>query len=150
MVAWDASWETTAFTNYPPPAMPSNSCSTGQQAAAWHNITICASITPPPMAQEIKEDMLYHHRAYYFNNEVHGMHYGEFANYTDYFAQAILNDQTDFSPNLREGIETFCIMEAIRQSAQTGKPVQVSDYLREGSVCDKFEIQYLNIYARLY
>lgn len=79
---------------------------------------------------EIKEDMLYSKRAYYFNNEVHGMHYGEFANYAEYFAQALL-DGRDYSPNLVEGLETFCVMEAVRQSAQTGLPVKLAPMLAE-------------------
>lgn len=81
-----------------------------------------------PDGTEVKEDMLYSRRGYYFNNEVHGMHYGEFANYADYFAQALINE-TPYSPDLEEGLETFCVMEAIRQSTRTGKPQRVNDYL---------------------
>ena len=39
-----------------------------------------------PDGSEITEDPLYALRHYYFNSEVHGMHYGEFANYAEYFA----------------------------------------------------------------
>ncbi len=78
---------------------------------------------------EIKEDALYARRAYYFNNEVHGMHYGEFAKYTDYFAQALL-EKRPYSPNLAEGLETFCVMEAVRQSAQTREPVHIAPLLK--------------------
>ena len=78
---------------------------------------------------EIKEDYLYQKRGYYFNNEVHGMHYGEFANYAEYFAQAILNN-SPYSPDLVEGVETFCLMEAVKQSAQTGKPVPMKPLLQ--------------------
>lgn len=73
---------------------------------------------------EITEDYLYEKRAYYFNNEVHGMHYGEFANYAEYFAQAILSG-ADYSPGLEEGVETYAIMEAVRRSAHSGQPVTV-------------------------
>jgi predicted dehydrogenase len=58
------------------------------------------------------------------------MHYGEFANYAEYFALAILND-TPWSPDLMEGLETFCIMEAVRQSAKTGAPVAVAPLLAQ-------------------
>jgi len=78
---------------------------------------------------EIKEDYLYQKRGYYFNNEVHGMHYGEFANYAEYFAQAILNN-APYSPNLAEGVETFCLMEAVKQSVQTGKSVAMKSLLQ--------------------
>jgi predicted dehydrogenase len=79
---------------------------------------------------EVKEDLLYHYRAYYFNNEVHGMHYGEFANYADYFARALV-EGTPYSPNLEEGVETFCVMEAVRRAAETGQPQQLAPMLRE-------------------
>jgi predicted dehydrogenase len=78
---------------------------------------------------EIVEDMLYEYRHYHFNNEVHGMHYGEFANYLQYFADA-LTSGTDHSPDLTEGIETFCLMEAVRRSAlDGGRPVELADLL---------------------
>ncbi len=85
---------------------------------------------------EVCEDPLYELRHYYFNSEIHGMHYGEFANYAEYFAQAILNNQ-NYSPNLEEGIETFCIMEAVRRSAETGKPVKLESLLREAGLQDE-------------
>lgn len=65
------------------------------------------------------EDMLYELRHYYFNNEVHGMHYGEFANYLQYFAEHLKSGST-YSPDLNEGLETLCLMEAVRRSAYSG------------------------------
>lgn len=78
---------------------------------------------------EVLEDHLYAKRGWAFNNEVHGMHYGEFASYTDHFARAIL-DGTPNSPNLEEGVSTVCLMEAVRQSAETGRPVEVGPLRR--------------------
>jgi predicted dehydrogenase len=82
---------------------------------------------------EVCEDPLYELRHYYFNSEIHGMHYGEFANYADYFADALIN-QRPYSPNLEEGIETFCVMEAVRRSAPSGKPVEVGPLLQEAGL----------------
>jgi predicted dehydrogenase len=79
---------------------------------------------------EVTEDPLYELRHYHFNSEIHGMHYGEFANYTDYFADALMNNKP-YSPGIEEGIETFCVMEAIRRSAQTNKPVSVLPLIKE-------------------
>ncbi len=50
----------------------------GTSLAQYHDMRY---LHTGPDGAEIKEDFLYHKRAYYFNNEVHGMHYGEFANY---------------------------------------------------------------------
>jgi predicted dehydrogenase len=79
---------------------------------------------------EVLEDPLYERRHYYFNSEIHGMHYGEFANYTDYFAEAVITG-APYSPHGEEGIETFCVMEAIQRSARTGDVVKVGPILEE-------------------
>lgn len=90
----------------------------------------CARSFSPGALGEVVEDYLYAGRHYYFNSEVHGMHYGEFANYAEAFAGAIL-DGTPASPELEEGVETFCVMEAVRRSAATGTPVDVEPILKE-------------------
>ena len=80
---------------------------------------------------EVLEDMLYEYRHYHFNNEVHGAHYGEFANYLQYFAEALATG-SDYSPGLEEGLETFCLMEAVRRSAASGgQPVEIAPLLTE-------------------
>jgi predicted dehydrogenase len=99
--------------------------SEGTSLAQYHDMRY---LHTAPDGTEIVEDMLYSRRGYYFNNEVHGMHYGEFANYAEYFARALLEDG-DYSPTLEEGLGTFCIMEATRQSAESGQPVLVAPLL---------------------
>lgn len=83
----------------------------------------------PGALGEVVEDYLYAGRQYYFNSEVHGMHYGEFANYADYFGRALI-EGVPYSPNLEEGIETLCLMEAVRQSAAAGQPVELGPILK--------------------
>lgn len=83
--------------------------------------------------QEIMEDFLYEWRGYYFNNEVHGMHYGEFSNLADYFAQQIITGQPN-SPDLEEGVETVCVMEAVKLSAQTGQPIELAPLLAKAGL----------------
>jgi predicted dehydrogenase len=80
--------------------------------------------------EEVTEDCLYAGRQYYFNSEVHGMHYGEFANYADYFARGLI-EGTACSPELEEGVETVCVMEAARRSAASGTPVDLEPLLSE-------------------
>jgi predicted dehydrogenase len=84
----------------------------------------------PGALMEVTEDCLYAGRQYYFNSEVHGMHYGEFANYADTFARALI-EGTPTSPELEEGVETVCVMEAVRRSAETGRVVEVGPLLAE-------------------
>lgn len=84
----------------------------------------------PGELMEITEDCLYAGRHYYFNSEVHGMHYGEFANYADTFASAIIEGRS-VSPGLAEGVETVCVMEAVRRSASSGNVVELEPLLAE-------------------
>jgi predicted dehydrogenase len=82
---------------------------------------------------EVTEDHLYAGRHYYFNSEVHGMHYGEFANYAEYFAKSII-DGTPHSPDLEEGVGTFCVMEAVRRSARERRPVRIAPLMEEAGL----------------
>jgi len=91
-----------------------------------------SGLNPGAMA-EVVEDYLYAGRHYYFNSEVHGMHYGEFANYLEHFAGAIL-DGAPHAPSLEEGVETFCVMEAVRRSAREGRPLDVGPLLRDAGL----------------
>lgn len=79
--------------------------------------------------EEIRED--YHHEltGYYFRHQLKGMHFGEFANYADAFAEAILLDRPN-APDLAEGIETICVLEAVRQSARAGTPVTIAPLMK--------------------
>ncbi len=101
--------------------------SAGSSLAQYHDMRY---LHTAPDGTQIVEDPLYRKRAYYFNNEVHGMHYGEFANYADAFARALL-EGTPYSPDLIEGLETVCVMEAARRSASSGGPVAVAPLLAE-------------------
>ena len=63
---------------------------------------------------------------YYSRHELKGMHYGEFCNYADYFASAILNG-TPNSPDLEEGLATVRVMDAVVKSLETGKPISIAN-----------------------
>jgi len=101
--------------------------SEGTSLAQYHDMKY---VHTTPDGTEVTEDPLYALRHHYFNSEVHGMHYGEFANYAEYFAAALLEGR-ECSPELEEGIETFCVMEAARRSVETRGPVRVEDVSKE-------------------
>lgn len=102
--------------------------SEGTSLAKYHDMEY---IHTGPDGIEHVEDMLYEYRHFHFNNEVHGMHYGEFANYLQYFADA-LHSGSEYSPSLEEGLETFCLMEAARRSAASGgRPVEIRPLMTE-------------------
>ncbi len=99
----------------------------GTSLAQYHDMRY---VHTSASGSEIVEDHLYAGRHTYFNSEVHGMHYGEFANYADHFAGALI-DRTPHAPGLEEGLETFCVMEAVRRSAELRAPVAVAPLLGE-------------------
>ncbi len=109
-------------------------CSTGGTSLAqYHDMKYIYTGRPDDEMTEFVEDHLYAGRHYYFNSEVHGMHYGEFANYAQYFAEGLIAG-TPCSPELEEGVETYCVMEAVRRSAETGRAVAVGPLLEEAGL----------------
>ncbi len=101
--------------------------SAGTSLAQYHDMRY---LHTSPDGTEVTEDPLYALRHHYFNSEVHGMHHGEFAHYAEHFAGALI-DGTPHSPDLEEGLRTFCVMEAIRRSAHAGGEVAVAPILAE-------------------
>lgn len=99
----------------------------GTSLAQYHDMRYVHST---PDGTQVTEDPLYALRHQYFNSDVHGMHYGEFANYAEAFARGLI-DGRPCAPELEEGLETFCVMEAVRRSAQSGSTVAIEPLLAE-------------------
>jgi predicted dehydrogenase len=67
---------------------------------------------------------------YYFRFEGQSHHAGEYQNYLEYFADSITNNTTAY-PDLKEGIGTIALLQAMDQSLQKGVPVKVKDILKQ-------------------
>lgn len=67
---------------------------------------------------------------YYFRFEGQSHHAGEYQNYLEYFADSIENNTTAY-PDMKEGIGTIALLQAMDRSLQTGMPVKVLDILKE-------------------
>ena len=67
---------------------------------------------------------------YYFRFEGQSHHAGEYQNYLEYFADSIENETTAY-PDIKEGIGTIALLQAMDKSLQTGAPVKVNDILKE-------------------
>lgn len=65
---------------------------------------------------------------FYFRFEAENHHAGEYQNYIDEFAIALQRKETP-KPDLKEGIRTLAVMEAMNESLETGHVVRVSDIL---------------------
>ena len=69
-------------------------------------------------------------RAYYYRFEGDTHHAGEYQNYLEYFATCLLSGETP-KPDLREGIRTIAVMEAMQRSLKSGQVERVSDVLSQ-------------------
>ncbi len=73
---------------------------------------------------EIEEDFHHAMAGFHYRHELKGMHYGEFCNYTDYFASKILSGEPN-NPDLEEGLQTVMVMRAIVASLESGQTERV-------------------------
>lgn len=71
-----------------------------------------------------------HKLKHYFRFEGKSHHAGEYQNYLEYFADSITQGYTAY-PDIREGIGTIALLQAMDRSLQTAKPVKVDDILTE-------------------
>lgn len=67
---------------------------------------------------------------YYFRFEGQSHHAGEYQNYLEYFADCLESGKTAY-PDIKEGIGTVALLQAMDRSLQTGKPVKVTEILAE-------------------
>ncbi|WP_309119649.1 Gfo/Idh/MocA family oxidoreductase [Paenibacillus sp.] len=71
---------------------------------------------------------------YYFRFEGESHHAGEYQNYIDYFADALDRGATPY-PDVKEGVRTIAVLEAMRRSAANGgERVRVQDILDERGI----------------
>jgi predicted dehydrogenase len=67
---------------------------------------------------------------YYFRFEGQSHHAGEYQNYLEYFADSITEGYTAY-PDIKEGIGTVALLQAMDRTLQTGAPVKIADILAE-------------------
>ena len=67
---------------------------------------------------------------YYFRFEGQSHHAGEYQNYLEYFADSIEQGFTAY-PDMKEGIGTIALLQAMDRSLKTGVPVKIKSVLDE-------------------
>jgi len=72
---------------------------------------------------------------HYFWFEGQSHHAGEYQNYLDYFADSITQGFTAF-PDLKEGVGTVAVLQAMDESLKTGQPVKVKAILARYDLSD--------------
>jgi len=65
-----------------------------------------------------------HMLKYFFRFEGKSHHAGEYQNYLEYFADCLVSGQTAY-PDLKEGIGTVAVLQAMDRSLKSGKPEKV-------------------------
>lgn len=71
-----------------------------------------------------------HKLKHYFRFEGKSHHAGEYQNYMDYFADALLQDRVAY-PDIREGIGTVAVLQAMDLSLKSGLPVRIDSLLEK-------------------
>lgn len=74
-----------------------------------------------------------HKLKHYFRFEGKSHHAGEYQNYLEHFATAI-KENTEAFPDMKEGIGTIALLQAMDESLRTGKPVRPKDLLAQHNV----------------
>lgn len=67
---------------------------------------------------------------HYFRFEGQSHHAGEYQNYLEYFVDSIEQDFVAY-PDMKEGIGTVALLQAMDKTLKTGQPVKVSEILAE-------------------
>ena len=75
---------------------------------------------------------------YYFRFGGHHHHAGEYQNYIEYFARCLDRGETP-KPDVREGIVTVALMQAMEESADGGQPVKVGELLSRHGLAELME-----------
>lgn len=67
---------------------------------------------------------------YFFRFEGQSHHAGEYQNYLEYFVDSIEQDFTAY-PDMKEGIGTVALLQAMDKTLKTGVPVKIADILKQ-------------------
>lgn len=73
------------------------------------------------------------YKDYYFRFEGQSHHAGEYQNYLEYFADSIEQNFTAY-PDIREGVGTVALLQAMDRSLQTGKKIKIDTLLKEYNI----------------
>ncbi|NLO69998.1 MAG: Gfo/Idh/MocA family oxidoreductase [Porphyromonadaceae bacterium] len=73
------------------------------------------------------------HKDYYFRFSGQSHHAGEYQNYLEYFADSIEQNFVAY-PDIKEGIGTVALLQAMDRTLKTGKIIKINDVLKEYSL----------------
>lgn len=100
----------------------------GISRAGYPKLKYYTNFTPVQKTAQLHEFQELHEYFFRFENESH--HAGEYQNYIEHFAKAVRNNQHP-KPDLKEGLRTLAVMEAMELSMETKNAVKVRDVLKK-------------------
>jgi len=103
-------------------------CDRGASQADYHELRYAWKIGEQAAIESFEAQ-----RAYYFRFGGVSHHAGEYQNYIEYFAHCLAHGETP-KPDVREGIVTVALMQAMDEAATTERPVNIHDLLRRHSL----------------
>ncbi|MCB0045529.1 MAG: Gfo/Idh/MocA family oxidoreductase [Caldilineaceae bacterium] len=98
-------------------------CDLGASQADYHELHYAWTVGKQAAIESFESK-----RDYYFRFGGNSHHAGEYQNYIEYFARSLAAGETP-RPDVREGIVTVALMQAMDEAAQTEQPVRIADLL---------------------
>jgi predicted dehydrogenase len=98
-------------------------CANGASQADYHELRYSWKLGKQSVIERFEGE-----EVHYFRFEGHTHHAGEYQNYLEYFARCLETRETA-KPDVREGILTIALLEAMEESTQRGAPVKIKEVL---------------------
>lgn len=98
-------------------------CDRGASQADYHELRYSWKIGEQAAIESFEAQRGYYYR---FGGKSH--HAGEYQNYIEYFARCLDSGETP-KPDVKEGIVTVALMQAMEEATDTGMPVKINDVL---------------------
>jgi predicted dehydrogenase len=98
-------------------------CASGASQADYHELRYSWKLDGRSVIERFEGE-----EDFYFRFEGQTHHAGEYQNYIEYFARCLDSGKTP-KPDVREGIVTMGLLEAMEESTKLGRPVKIRDVL---------------------
>jgi predicted dehydrogenase len=105
-------------------------CANGASQADYHELRYSWKLGARSIIERFEGE-----EDHYFRFSGHSHHAGEYQNYIEYFARCLASGEVP-KPDMREGIVTIALLEAMDESTKLGQPVKLRDVLSRFSLAD--------------
>jgi len=107
-------------------------CANGASQADYHELRYSWKLGGQSIIERFEGE-----EDHYFRFGGHTHHAGEYQNYIEYFAQCLAAGKTP-EPDVRQGIVTIALLEAMEESTSLGQPVKIKDMLARHELAELF------------